>query len=503
MDAEQAAKFVKDLSPEQQKIALKVAEAAIKNGLNPEFVLPLVKAESRFDPNATSERGAIGVMQLIPKTAKGLKVDPNDLDQNIEGGMKLIKELMTDKRIGSDPYNILVAYNTSTDTRNKYFETRDIMDLPKETRKYMLDVTDHYGKVLPSVVPETPKEAPQEQPAVEPAAPVASEAVTTETPDNVVVTENNTQKPRLPRALAGVAGASVGASLGAGAAKTAAEVKAASDIGQKLFPNFKELVKGKSPIEVLTSLLGTNQPATTTTTTTPEVEPVKTTKPQSSGQKWGENWGNFEAKPGSSVPEAGQQWNKMQPQGKITKGLAKRFGPTLPLAGQNLPQAPTEAELLAQGRLMREMRYQDYLNSKAATGNASQVPKSTMGQIADKAGEYLKYAKYPLAGAFHGFNVGQGTADVLNRLSENKPGEAALSALGTAAGSAALHTAPMLSTPLAGAASIIPAYLYTRDHPSAKPNAILNEIKEKGGTPNPLDYVFMPAYIGAKAARGE
>ena len=98
------------LSDDQLKIALKVIDSAEKHGVNPDFVLPMVMVESGFKQDIKSPRGAIGVMQLMPDTAKGLNVNPNDLDENIDGGMRLLKELSSDKRIGGDPYKEYVIY---------------------------------------------------------------------------------------------------------------------------------------------------------------------------------------------------------------------------------------------------------------------------------------------------------------------------------------------------------------------------------------------------------
>ena len=58
-----------DLNEDQLPIALKVREEAIRQKVNPDFILPMVKVESNFNPEALSDRGAFGVMQLVPDTA--------------------------------------------------------------------------------------------------------------------------------------------------------------------------------------------------------------------------------------------------------------------------------------------------------------------------------------------------------------------------------------------------------------------------------------------------
>jgi len=140
------------LTDEQLQIALKVAEESKRQGVNPDFVLPMVMQESGFNPNAKSQKGAYGVMQLMDDTAKGLKIDHHDTDQNIRGGVTLIKQLMADPNIGNDPYKVLIGYNTSADTRNKYFKSGNLSDLPDETLAHINGVAGHYGGDLPSPV---------------------------------------------------------------------------------------------------------------------------------------------------------------------------------------------------------------------------------------------------------------------------------------------------------------------------------------------------------------
>jgi hypothetical protein len=148
------------LSDDQLEIALKVADAARRQGLNPDFVLPMVMAESGFNQNAVSPSGAVGVMQLIPSTSKSLKVDPKNIDENIDGGMRLLKELVENPKIGNDPYKVLAGYNASTETRNKFYESGNLADLKDETINHMIKVSEYYGGDLPSAL-TTAQEEPK------------------------------------------------------------------------------------------------------------------------------------------------------------------------------------------------------------------------------------------------------------------------------------------------------------------------------------------------------
>jgi hypothetical protein len=223
------------VSDEQINMALKVASESKKQGINPDFVLPIMMAESKFDPNAKSEKGAVGVAQLMEDTAKLFKVDRHDVDENIRGGVAVIKDLMQDKRIGTDPVRILVGYNTSSDTRGKYFESNNIADLPPETQKYILNFASFHGSdQLPS--PELEVKKPDEQAAQDDVP-----ALTTNT-GGAPITEQDVPPTEIPRGVAGVAGGVGGAHLGAGAAAFAAKNMAKFDVAEKLVQKFPEIL---------------------------------------------------------------------------------------------------------------------------------------------------------------------------------------------------------------------------------------------------------------------
>lgn len=89
-----------------------IRKAARANGL-PAYVIESIAAvESGMKTNAVSHKGAIGVMQLMPGTAKQLGVNPHDVEQNIEGGARLMRELLI--KYQDDPNQVakaLAAYN--------------------------------------------------------------------------------------------------------------------------------------------------------------------------------------------------------------------------------------------------------------------------------------------------------------------------------------------------------------------------------------------------------
>jgi soluble lytic murein transglycosylase-like protein len=89
------------------------------NDLPPALVHAIIKAESNGQRKAVSRKGAKGVMQLMPFTSKRLRVaDPFDPIENIEGGIKYIKELLV--TFGGDLTNTVAAYNAGPAAVRKY-----------------------------------------------------------------------------------------------------------------------------------------------------------------------------------------------------------------------------------------------------------------------------------------------------------------------------------------------------------------------------------------------
>lgn len=129
------------LSLDQLNIAEKVVMEAEKQGIDPSLALSFANIESSFIPGAKSPAGAIGVMQLMPGTAKELNVDPNDVDQNISGGIKYIKQNFEKYK---DPYLTAIAYNAGPSVADKFAASKDPSILPTETVNYVSRLGDIY-----------------------------------------------------------------------------------------------------------------------------------------------------------------------------------------------------------------------------------------------------------------------------------------------------------------------------------------------------------------------
>ena len=118
-----------------------IHEAAMRNGLRPEFVQSVAAVESNFQTSAVSPKGAIGLMQLMPGTAAALGADPKDPAQNADAGARYLRQLLARYQNSPDPVRLaLAAYNAGPGAVDRH------KDIPpyRETQAYVERVLKNY-----------------------------------------------------------------------------------------------------------------------------------------------------------------------------------------------------------------------------------------------------------------------------------------------------------------------------------------------------------------------
>jgi soluble lytic murein transglycosylase-like protein len=92
--------------------------AADKYGLPRNVVRSVMAAESAFQPRAVSPKGAVGLMQLMPSTAQELGADPQDPVQNVDAGVRYLRNLLI--KYDYHLWVALAAYNAGPEAVDKY-----------------------------------------------------------------------------------------------------------------------------------------------------------------------------------------------------------------------------------------------------------------------------------------------------------------------------------------------------------------------------------------------
>ena len=127
----------------QEEVDEAITMAAARHNVDPSLVRAVIKVESNFNSNAVSRKGAMGLMQLMPATARSLNVkNPFDPEQNVDAGVRHLKQLL--ENYGGDVNLTLAAYNAGSGAVARS------AGVPRyaETQNYVRRITNlYYGGV--------------------------------------------------------------------------------------------------------------------------------------------------------------------------------------------------------------------------------------------------------------------------------------------------------------------------------------------------------------------
>jgi hypothetical protein len=123
-----------------------IEEAARRHRISPTLVKAVIQAESKFDTRAVSAQGAVGLMQILPSTARSMGISsPQEPYNNITAGVRYLKMLL--EEFGNDEYLALAAYNCGPEAIKRYGGK---MPPYSETKSFVAQVMRYYQSHIES-----------------------------------------------------------------------------------------------------------------------------------------------------------------------------------------------------------------------------------------------------------------------------------------------------------------------------------------------------------------
>jgi len=292
MENEKPLSFLDQLNESQTNVAFEIAEQAKKMGLNPRLAVAVAYAESRLNPAVNdSEKGAIGLMQVLPDTGKMLGFSEKDLRdpaKNREAGLMYLKQGYDKLK---DPALTAAGYHAGYD--HKFFENPDKNPFGPKTTQYVKDIQSYGGFTEPQ----------------------AEEAATEEETGE---DEGMRGPPAPPSELDFLMNKAKGV------------YEDASSVASEMTPtDYAKLAGTATGAYVAPKVAGALQ----------SLQQAATNKP-TGGEKWAQNWAG-QNRPGASVPEAAAGYQRSKNQGKISGRVSQMYG----------PRAPVEPGVFKPGRL--------------------------------------------------------------------------------------------------------------------------------------------------------
>jgi hypothetical protein len=376
------------LNESQRRIADKVIKAAEQEGVDPQLALAVAQVESKFSQAAKSDKGAIGVMQLMPATAKGLGVDPKKMDDNIRGGVMYLKEMLD--LTGGDVRKALVGYNGGP--RLAKMDNPPNMSYADEVNSvYPFDAVGQ-ARLLKQqleggVMPVKQEAEPPETEAALEARRLAQQI------DQMQI--NYPDDPAVGRAMSAAAGSVAGSLLGGGSEA------AKRGLQQRRFDAFQEAQRAARDQNL-----------------------ARVAQGMTPGEKWASKVTGY-VKPGvETVSEAATDYRRAMPQGKISGRMARLYG---------IP-GPDEPAQLSQ-RLIDRAKNAPVMG-EVRQGLPTQQPTRPGGKISG-------LFKGSALGALGGAGAGYSAYDAYDRYMQGDIPGAALSAIGALGGAASLVPHPV------------------------------------------------------------
>ena len=125
----------------RQKIEVMIREVSARYNVDPALIRAVIETESNWNSTAISRKGALGLMQLVPGTARQLGVNNAfDPKQNLDGGVRYLHTLL--ERYNGDLDRALAAYNAGPGAVDR---AKGVPQF-RETREYVRKVTDSYNR---------------------------------------------------------------------------------------------------------------------------------------------------------------------------------------------------------------------------------------------------------------------------------------------------------------------------------------------------------------------
>ena len=123
-----------------------LAQVAASYRVSPDLLAALVWQESRWQPGALSPKGALGLAQLMPGTARALAVDPRDPASNLAGGARYLRQMLD--LFDGDVERALAAYNAGPGRVQRAGGVPAIA----ETRNYVSTIIDRLAPAIPTTI---------------------------------------------------------------------------------------------------------------------------------------------------------------------------------------------------------------------------------------------------------------------------------------------------------------------------------------------------------------